>query len=189
MTSQEPGSSLPPLPYDLPSPLIQDFVEHWGLMARSWGINPTMGELFALLFISAREWTADELRDALKISRGNASMNLRELMTWGVVHRVRRPGERREHYRAEGDVWALFRRIVTERRRRELDPTIDLLEHASSRLEAEPGLTTDQAERIRSLLEFFRLVGGLADLASKVEPAQWRELLGWIPGGLGGEAP
>src|SRR3954466_2856545 len=88
-----------------PDDSVRQFVEHWGLMARSWGINATMGELFALLYITGRDWTADALRQTLEISRGNVSMNLRELMAWGVVHRVHRSGERREFYRAEADVW------------------------------------------------------------------------------------
>src|SRR4051794_25207826 len=74
--------------------VVREFVEHWGLMARSWGINATMGELFALLYVSGTDWTAEELRLRLNISRGNVSMNLRELMAWGVVHRVHRTGER-----------------------------------------------------------------------------------------------
>src|SRR3954449_3984754 len=100
---------------------VRQFVEHWGMMARSWGINATMGELFALLYISGNDWTADDLRERLQVSRGNVSMNLRELMAWGVVHKVHRQGQRREFYRAETDVWTLFRRILFERKRRELD--------------------------------------------------------------------
>src|SRR5690606_26696030 len=80
--------------------MIRQFVEHWGMMARSWGINPTMGELFALLYITGDDWTADGLRHRLKVSRGNVSMNLRELIAWGVVHKVHRQGERREFFRA-----------------------------------------------------------------------------------------
>src|SRR3954465_6760199 len=122
------------LPEDSPvrsDEAVRQFVEHWGLMARSWGINATMGELFALLYITGKDWTADDLRKTLEISRGNVSMNLRELMAWGVVHRVHRTGERREFYRAEADVWTLFRRILSERKRRELDPTLVVLDRAA----------------------------------------------------------
>src|SRR3954467_10026019 len=107
--------------------LIRQFVEHWGVMARSWGINASMGELFALLYITGSDWTAEGLRTWLRVSRGNVSMNLRELIAWGVVHKVHRQGERREFYRAEDDVWTLFRRILAERKRRELDPTLTVL--------------------------------------------------------------
>src|SRR3954466_11058149 len=111
-----------------PDDSVRQFVEHWGMMARSWGINATMGELFALLYITGTDWTADDLRERLHVSRGNVSMNLRELMGWGVVHKVHRQGQRREFYRAETDVWILFRRILGERKRRELDPTLVVLE-------------------------------------------------------------
>lgn len=75
--------------------VIRQFVEHWGMMARAWGINPTMGELFALMYITGTDWTAEELRSWLHVSRGNVSMNLRELLAWGVVRKLHRPGERR----------------------------------------------------------------------------------------------
>src|SRR5690242_4833891 len=93
--------------------IVRQFVEHWGVMARSWGINSTMGELFALLYITGTDWTADALRIWLRVSRGNVSMNLRELMAWGLVHKVHRTGERREFFRAEANVWTLFRRILS----------------------------------------------------------------------------
>src|SRR5438093_10956514 len=99
--------------------VVRQFVEHWGVMARSWGINATMGELFALLYITGTDWTADALRERLRVSRGNVSMNLRELIAWGVVHKVHRQGERREFFRAEANVWTLFRRILGERKRSE----------------------------------------------------------------------
>ncbi len=120
--------------------LIKEFVAHWGLMARAWGINSTMGELFALLYITGRDWTADDLRHWLGVSRGNVSMNLRELLAWGVVHKVHRAGERRELFRAEADVWTLFRKILTERKRRELDPSLSVLDRASRLVEEDPAL-------------------------------------------------
>ena len=107
--------------------VVRSFVEHWGEMARAWGINPTMGELFALLYLTGADWDAEGLRTSLGVSRGNVSMNLRELITWGLVHKVRHAGERREYYRAEANVWTLFQRILRERKRRELDPTLAVL--------------------------------------------------------------
>src|SRR5208283_5308938 len=118
--------------------VVRQFVEHWGMMARAWGINPTMGELFALLYITGTDWTAEELRHRLRVSRGNVSMNLRELMSWGVVRKLHRQGERRELYRAEADVWTLFRRILRERKRRELDPTLNVLDQIFRLSDADP---------------------------------------------------
>lgn len=151
--------------------VVRGFVEHWGLMARSWGINATMGELFALLYVSGNDWTADELRARLNISRGNVSMNLRELMAWGVVHRVHRTGERREFYRAETDVWTLFRRILSERKRRELDPTLVVLDRAAGRTKGDPTMAAVHG-RLVALQRFFGLINVLANRLSRLEPAE-----------------
>ena len=140
---------------------MRQFVEHWGVMARSWGINATMGELFALLYITGIDWTADGLRQWLRISRGNVSMNLRELMSWGVVHKTHRQGHRREFYRAEDDVWTLFRRILTERKRRELDPTLLVLERTVRMIQADPAQLPFE-DRVVALRQFFGRIDGLA---------------------------
>jgi DNA-binding transcriptional regulator GbsR (MarR family) len=141
--------------------LIKDFVAHWGLMARTWGINSSMGELFALLYITGTDWTAEDLRNWLAVSRGNVSMNLRELLAWGVVHKVHRPGERRELFRAETDVWTLFRRILSERKRRELDPSLRILDRTVRLAEQNPDLA-DLKARVESLRQFFGLIDSLA---------------------------
>ena len=141
--------------------LVREFVAHWGLMARTWGINSSMGELFALLYITGTDWTADDLRRWLEVSRGNVSMNLRELLSWGVVHKVHRPGERRELFRAETDVWTLFRRILTERKRRELDPSLRVLDRAVG-LAGEDLDLADMKARVESLRQFFGLIDSLA---------------------------
>ncbi len=159
--------------------IVRQFVEHWGLMARSWGINATMGELFALLYITGTDWTADDLRKELDISRGNVSMNLRELMAWGVVHRVHRTGERREFYRAEADVWTLFRRILGERKRRELDPTLVVLDRAATRSQADPTLAPLHA-RVVALQRFFGLINSLATRLGTLEPGDLAEMTAFL---------
>ncbi|MDR3621949.1 MAG: transcriptional regulator [Paludisphaera borealis] len=131
------------------------------MMARAWGINATMGELFALLYITGDDWTAEDLRGWLKVSRGNVSMNLRELLAWGVVRKSHRAGERRELYRAETDVWTLFRRILTERKRRELDPTLTVLDSLVQLSEDDPELGELRA-RVEPLRQFFGMIDGLS---------------------------
>jgi DNA-binding transcriptional regulator GbsR (MarR family) len=150
-------------PTSLPhaEPLIKQFVEHWGLMARSWGINSSMGELFALLYITGNDWTAEDLRHWLGVSRGNVSMNLRELLSWGVVHKVHRAGERRELFRAETEVWTLFRKILRERKRRELEPSLHVLDATSKLAESHAELQGIQT-RIESLRKFFKAIDALA---------------------------
>lgn len=155
--------------------IIRQFVEHWGMMARSWGINATMGELFALLYVSGADWTADALREWLRVSRGNVSMNLRELMAWGVVHKLHRSGERREFFRAEADVWTLFRRILGERKRRELDPTLLVLERSVHMSSALPGQEV-LCKRILDLQQFFALINALATRLLTLEPDDLAEL-------------
>ncbi len=138
-------------------------------MARSWGINATMGELFALLYITGEDWTAEDLRERLHVSRGNVSMNLRELMTWGIVLKVHRQGERREYYRAEVDVWTLFRRIFQERKRRELDPTLLVLERSVAMAGDDPAHLSMRG-RIEDLQQFFALINTLAKRILALEP-------------------
>ena len=149
--------------------LTRQFVEHWGVMARSWGINATMVELFALLYVTGKDWTADDLRERLRVSRGNVSMNLRELIAWGVVHKVHRQGERREYYRAEHDVWTLFRRILRERKRRELDPTLVVLDRSVAMVGDDPSQAAIRS-RIHELQDFFGLIDALAGRLLALEP-------------------
>jgi len=158
-----------------PDDLVRQFVEHWGVMARSWGINATMGELFALLYVTGGDWTADDLREHLRVSRGNVSMNLRELINWGIVHRVHRQGERREYYRAEVDVWTLFRRILKERKRRELDPTLGVLGRSVELAGDGPEARAMQA-RIAELGQFFGFIDILANRLLTLEPEQAEDL-------------
>jgi DNA-binding transcriptional regulator GbsR (MarR family) len=171
--------------------LVREFVEHWGMMARAWGINPTMGELFALLYITGTDWTAEELRQWLRVSRGNVSMNLRELLAWGVVRKLHRPGERRELFHAETEVWTLFRRILKERKRRELDPTLMVLDRISRLSETKPEFR-DLKTRVESLRHFFGLIDGLAVRLLSLETQELSEfgmLLGEDPAASGAVDP
>ena len=161
-------------------PLIKQFVEHWGLMARAWGINSSMGELFALLYITGSDWTAEDLRRWLGVSRGNVSMNLRELLSWGVVHKVHRAGERRELFRAEADVWTLFRKILRERKRRELEPSLHVLDKTSKLAQGHAGLQDLQA-RVESLRKFFKAVDSMADQLLSLPAGDLAEISHLLP--------
>src|SRR5580658_4766972 len=103
------------------------FILEWGRMSSSWGINRTMAQIHALLFVSGVPLEVNEIMDRLQISRGNASMNLRELMDWGIVRRFRQPGDRKDVYISDTDPYQMFLRVVRERKRRELDPTADAI--------------------------------------------------------------
>ncbi|HZH97774.1 MAG TPA: MarR family transcriptional regulator [Fimbriimonadaceae bacterium] len=136
------------------------FILDWGRMSSSWGINRTMAQIHALLFITGEPQTVDEIMDRLRISRGNASMNLRDLMDWGIVRRFRRPGERRDTYASESDPWQMFVRVVRERKRRELDPTKDAIRECIGKLPDDE--KSPEAEvfrkRLQGLLEIFAIL-------------------------------
>ncbi len=100
------------------------FIATWGQTAGAWGISRTMGEVFALLYISGESLNTDDVMARLEISRGNASMSLRALQEWGIVSRVHKRGDRKEYFEAERDIWTMFRTIARERKKRELDPVL-----------------------------------------------------------------
>ncbi len=105
----------------------QQFISSWGAFGTHWGINRTMAQIHALLLVSPDPLTQDDLMEELNISRGNANMNIRELINWGLVERVILPGERKEYFLAEKDIWKVVRQIVKERKKRELEPLLKLL--------------------------------------------------------------
>lgn len=129
-------------------------------MSSSWGINRTMAQILALLFTSASPLTVDEIMDRLRISRGNASMSLRDLMDWGIVRRFRRPGERKDAYLSEADPWIMFARVVRERKRREVDPTVSAIRECIDRIPPDASGADADALRTRlsGLLEIFGLL-------------------------------
>jgi DNA-binding transcriptional regulator GbsR (MarR family) len=106
----------------------QQFISSWGAFGTHWGINRTMAQIHALLLISPDPLTQDDIMEGLNISRGNTNMNIRELINWGLVDRVILPGERKEFFTAEKDIWKVVKQIVKERKKRELDPMLKLLD-------------------------------------------------------------
>jgi len=107
----------------------QQFIASWGAFGSQWGINRTMAQIHALLLISPGPLTQDDVMEQLDISRGNANMNIRELIDWGLVDRIIISGERKEHFTAEKDIWKVAMQIAKERKKRELDPMMKLLDH------------------------------------------------------------
>ena len=106
----------------------QQFISSWGAFGTHWGINRTMAQIHALLLISADPLTQDDMMEQLNISRGNTNMNIRELINWGLVERVLLSGERKEYFTAEKDIWKVVKKIVKERKKRELEPMLQLLD-------------------------------------------------------------
>ena len=111
------------------------FIRRWGEMGQTWGINRTMAEIHALLYVSAQPQCTDDVMERLNISRGNASMSLRALCDWGIVRRLHKRGERREYFESVGDVWEMFSLIAAERKRREMDPVLETIRQCRQMLE------------------------------------------------------
>jgi DNA-binding transcriptional regulator GbsR (MarR family) len=110
--------------------LNRQFIAHFGEMGSRWGINRTVGQIYALIFISKRPLNADDIAEALAFSRSNVSMGLKELQSWRLVRLKHLPGDRREYFEAPSDVWEIFRVLAEERRRREIEPTLSMLRMA-----------------------------------------------------------
>lgn len=139
------------------SPLAERFVLHFGEMGSRWGINRTVSQIYALLFISQRALNADEIGEELAFSRSNVSMGLKELQSWRLVKLSHQPGDRREYFSTPGDIWAIFRTLAEERRRREVDPTLSMLRDA---LLEKPGGEADRyaQQRMGEMHDIIELV-------------------------------
>lgn len=112
------------------SPLVRAFVGHFGEMGSRWGINRTVGQVYALIFVAPAPLHADEIAEKLEFSRGNVSMGLKELQSWRLVRLRHQPGDRREYFDAPSDAWEIFQTLAEERRRREIEPTLSMLRNA-----------------------------------------------------------
>ncbi len=139
-------------------PLIQSFVLHFGEMGSKWGINRTVGQIYALLFVSDKPLNADEIAEALAFSRSNVSMGLKELEGWRIVRLQHLPNDRREYFSAPEDVWAIFKTLADERRKREIEPTLTMLRDAI--------LVTPQSDEDRFAQERMRAMHDLIEMVT-----------------------
>ena len=140
----------------------QEFVSQWGALGKAWGINPTMAQIHALLMVSVEPLSTDRIMEKLQISRGNAHGNLRDLVGWGLIRSVIRPGERKELFAAEKDVWKMFCVVARERRRREIEPGLDLLKRCEERTK---GLKGAEAVAFHKQIQALRDFAEVADKA------------------------
>ena len=165
-----------PLQDHLP-PLSREFVSHFGEMGSRWGINRTVGQIYALIFISQRALNADEIAEALEFSRSNVSMGLKELQSWRLVRLKHLPGDRREYFEAPGDVWEIFRVLAEERRRREIEPTLSMLRTA---LLQQPSNDADRhaQARMRQMHDLIDRLMNWFDDVQKLAPETAMQLMG-----------
>ncbi|MFY2762955.1 GbsR/MarR family transcriptional regulator [Arenimonas sp. MALMAid1274] len=160
---------------DLP-PLSQSFVLHFGEMGSRWGINRTVGQIYAVLFISPQPLTADEITERLGVSRSNVSMGLKELSSWRLVRLSHQPGDRRDFYSAPEDVWAIFKTLAEERQRREVDPTLSMLRDAllETPASAEEKHAQERMRQMHTLIE--QLTDWFGEVR-KLQPATLERLM------------
>lgn len=137
------------------------YILHWGEMGTRWGINRTVAQIHALLHVSATPLTAEEIAGTLSVARSNVSTSIRELQGWGLVRPVHILGERRQHFESIKDVWEMFRIIIDQRKRREIDPTLAVLRSCISELDRSDAKDNYTKERLREIYEFFSEVEAL----------------------------
>ena len=185
-------------------PLVQTFVLHFGEMGSRWGINRTVGQIYALLFVAERPLNADEIVERLGVSRSNVSMGLKELQAWNLVRLQHRPGDRRDYFTTPEDIWQIVRTLVEERKKREVDPTLTLLREL---LMQEPGTEEERhaQARLTEMHDLFELFAGwyadvrrldterlvqLLSLGAKVQKVlEMKDRLTRLPARIGGRAP
>jgi DNA-binding transcriptional regulator GbsR (MarR family) len=152
------------------SPIVEKFVLHWGEMGTRWGVNRTVAQVHALLYISPRPMHAEEITETLSVARSNVSTSLRELQGWGIVRVVHVMGDRRDHFESMKDVWEMFRIIVMERKRREIDPTVSVLRECVAEAQKGGASEVHNRERLNELLQFFETMDTLYGQAKALPP-------------------
>ena len=167
-----PMNDTSPLP-----PLNRQFVAHFGEMGSRWGINRTVGQIYALIFLSPRAINADEIAESLAFSRSNVSMGLKELQSWRLVQLRHQPGDRREYFEAPADVWEIFRVLAEERRRREIEPTLSMLRMALLETPATDAERHAQA-RMKDMHELIDRLMTWFDDVQKLAPETAMQLMG-----------
>ncbi len=158
------------------SPTTQRFVLHWGEMGTRWGVNRTVAQIHALLYLAERPLTADEITEALGVARSNVSNSIKELLSWRLVKVVHVLGDRRDHFETSKDVWELFKLIVEGRKQREIDPTLEELEA----LLASPELKKESSEtrkRIEETQQFISILTHWSDEMLRLEPETLMKVL------------
>jgi DNA-binding transcriptional regulator GbsR (MarR family) len=159
------------------TPVMQKFILHWGEMGSRWGINRTVAQVHALLYISPRALHAEEIAKTLSVARSNVSTSLKDLQTWGIIKVVHVLGDRRDHFESLKGVWEMFQLILDERKRREIDPTLEILRHCVAEVEeAQRSGRADPADRqtgrrLSELLDFFSTMNSWYDQIRRLPTA------------------
>ncbi|GAB2869435.1 GbsR/MarR family transcriptional regulator [Pseudoduganella ginsengisoli] len=159
------------------SPTMQKYILHWGEMGTRWGVNRTVAQIHALLFLSNTPLNAEDIVETLGVARSNVSNSIKELQSWGLVKVSHVMGDRRDHFVALQDVWEIFRVIVEERKRREIDPTLTVLRECSIEAESDAALDDATRKRMNDVLGFMEMLGASYDDYKHIPPATMLKLL------------
>ncbi|MDZ4201442.1 MAG: MarR family transcriptional regulator [Gallionella sp.] len=152
------------------NPVAQRFILHWGEMGSKWGVNRTVSQIHALLYLAGKPMPADEIAETLEVARSNVSNSIKELQNWNLIHVVHVMGDRRDHFATSTDVWELFRTVVSERKEREFDPTINVLRDCLSSGEISKEDAAVQ-QRIKDTLALMESLSTWGDQMLKLDPA------------------
>ena len=161
----------------LNSPTAQKFILHWGEMGTRWGVNRTVAQIHALLFLADRPLAADDIVETLGVARSNVSNSLKELQSWKLVKVTHMLGDRRDHFTALQDVWEIFRVIVEERKRREIDPTLTVLRECAIEGTQDPELDAAALARMQATLDFLEMLSASFEDYQHFSPQTLQRLL------------
>jgi DNA-binding transcriptional regulator GbsR (MarR family) len=159
------------------TPSIQEFILHWGEMGTRWGVNRTVAQVHALLYLSPEPLTAEEISEALSVARSNVSTSLKELQNWNLIQVDNRIGDRRDYFRTSADVWTLFLTIVDQRIEREILPTMTMLQRLVGQARAERPALPVVTARIAALQIFLEELHGWYTQIKKLPPASLHSLI------------
>ena len=159
------------------SPTMQKYVLHWGEMGTRWGVNRTVAQIHALLFLANQPLTAEDIADTLGVARSNVSTSLKELQSWGLAKATHLMGDRRDFFVAHQDVWEIFRVVIEERKRREIDPTLTVLRECALEADEDPMLEAATRAKMAQVLGFLEMLSATYDDFKHLSPATLQRFL------------
>ncbi len=157
--------------------VMEKFIVHWGEMGTRWGVNRTVAQIHALLYLSSNPLNAEEISETLGVARSNVSTSLKELMSWGLVKVIHVLGDRRDHFESMKDMWEIFNCVVEQRKKRELDPTLTLLRQCELEADKDTKTPDEIKQRIREMTKFLETVTGWYEQMSRVPKSTLMKLM------------
>lgn len=157
--------------------VMEKFIVHWGEMGTRWGVNRTVAQIHALLYLAPNPLNAEEISETLGVARSNVSTSLKELMSWGLVKVSHVLGDRRDHYESMKDLWEIFNCVVEERKKREIDPTLTLLRQCQLEAEADRETPPEIKQRIANITDFLETLTGWYEQMHKLPQATLLKLM------------